>query len=137
MTPKTKTASAKLRTELNVVAGNFRKPRVIVLLIITAIAGWLRFTATSFGFPALTRPDEQFLVYPALHFRGGDWNPHFAVYPAAQMYVIHMALRAYATFEIGWANSHRFYEGDNYLLSHLVARQVSAAFGTATVPAIY
>ncbi len=117
--------------------GKLLQPRFILLAIMTVIAGWLRFSATSFGMPGLARPDEQVLIYPALHFRG-DWNPHWAGYPAGQMYLLSAALRAYATIE--GSTFDRFYEGNegaNYLVAHVVSRRVTAALGTATVPAIY
>jgi len=110
---------------------------LIILFFITVVAGWLRFTATTFGIPALFRPDEQILIYPALHFRGGDLNPHTAIYPASQIYVLHAALRVYAAAKSKWSNFDRFYDGDHYALAHVIGRRVSATFGTATVPAIY
>src|SRR5580692_3273260 len=55
---------------------------------LTLIAGWLRFTATSFGLPDHFRPDEEYMISCALGFER-DWNPHFALYPAAQMYIQH------------------------------------------------
>jgi dolichyl-phosphate-mannose-protein mannosyltransferase len=112
------------------------KPRLIALALLTLVAGWLRFTATSFGLPDRFRPDEEYMVSRALGF-DKDWNPHFAVYPAAQMYVQHAALISYAHI-IGTRTSFRdAYATDNQALAYLVARRVSAAFGTALVPAIY
>ncbi len=112
------------------------KPRLIALSLLTLVAGWLRFTATSFGLPDRFRPDEEYMVSRALGF-DMDWNPHFAVYPAAQMYVQHAALISYA-FIIGTRTSFRdAYATDNQALAYLVSRRVSAAFGTAAVPAIY
>ncbi|HXR35132.1 MAG TPA: hypothetical protein VN754_04250, partial [Candidatus Binataceae bacterium] len=72
-----------------------RAQRLMVLAALTLIAGWLRFTATSFGLPDRFRPDEEYMVSRALGFEG-DWDPHFAIYPAAQMYVQHAALKYYA-----------------------------------------
>ena len=69
--------------------------RVSVLAALTLIAAWLRFTSTGFGLPDKFRPDEEYMVSRALGFEN-DWNPHFALYPAAQMYVQHAALKYYA-----------------------------------------
>jgi hypothetical protein len=111
-------------------------PRLIALALLTLVAGWLRFTATSFGLPDRFRPDEEYMVSRALGF-DQDWNPHFAVYPAAQMYVQHAALNSYAHFIGKRTNFRDAYATDNQALAYLVARRVSAAFGTALVPAIY
>lgn len=76
------------------------------------------------------------MLNPALSF-GTDWNPHFSIYPAAQMYVQHLALWGYARAHGQEGNFRFYYESSNYPTAHLVARGASAAFGTATIPAIY
>ncbi len=113
-----------------------RAQRLMVLAALTLIAGWLRFTATSFGLPDRFRPDEEYMVSRALGFEG-DWDPHFAIYPAAQMYVQHAALKYYAALAGQRQNFRAAYATDSQALAYLVARRLSAAFGTATVPAIY
>lgn len=112
------------------------KRQLIIVTALTLIAGWLRFTAISFGMPGTYRPDEQYMIYPAVDFVD-DWNPHFAIYPAAQMYVQHAALYAYASLRGHASNFRSMYQSDQLALAYLVARWVSAAFGVATVPAIY
>jgi hypothetical protein len=112
------------------------KARATALILLTAVAGWLRFSATDFGLPDKFRPDEEYMVSRALGFQR-DWNPHFAVYPAGHMYLQHAALRATA-----WLSGHRgdfrsFYAEGGAAGAHLVGRRLSAALGTATVPAIY
>jgi hypothetical protein len=110
--------------------------RMAVLAALTLIAGWLRFTATEFGLPDKFRPDEEYMLSRALGFEN-DWNPHFALYPSAQMYVQHAALKYYAAL-IGFPHNFRAaYASDSQALAYLVARRLSAAFGTATVPAVY
>lgn len=66
-----------------------------------------------------------------------DWNPDFALYPAAQMYVQHAALWAYGTMAGDRHNFRAIYGADAQALAYLVARRVSAAMGTATIPVIY
>ena len=110
--------------------------RLVALVLLTLVAAWLRFTATDFGTPGTFRPDEEYMLYPALGFED-DWNPHFAIYPAAQMYVQHAALFVYAALRGRRSNFRSLYEGDNEAMAYVVARRVSAAFGAATVPAIY
>ncbi len=112
------------------------KLSLAILLLLTLIAGWLRFIGTSFGLPGLFRPDEEYMLNPALSFQN-DWNPHFSIYPACQMYVQHFALLAYAKVHGQQDDFRQFYQGDNYPTAHLVARGTSATLGAATVPAIY
>ena len=112
------------------------KTRFATLTALTLIAAWLRFSGAGFGIPGLFRPDEEYMINPALSFVN-DWNPHYAIYPAAQMYVQHAALWAYAAALGRSSNFRSLYEGGSYPMAHVVARWVSAAFGTATVPAIY
>jgi len=112
------------------------KTRFATLTALTLIGAWLRFSGASFGIPGLFRPDEEYMINPALSFVN-DWNPHFAIYPAGQMYVQHAALWAYAAARGRSSNFRSLYEGGSYPMAHVVARWVSAAFGTATVPAIY
>lgn len=69
-----------------------RAARLVIVAALTLIAAWLRFTSIGFGLPDRFRPDEEYLVSRALGFKD-DWNPHFAIYPAAQMYVAHAALK--------------------------------------------
>ena len=109
------------------------KPRFVVLALITVAAGWLRFTATSFGLPDMFRPDEEYIISRAWGFER-SWNPNFAIYPAAQMYVDHLAL-----FLNGRLRGERDFRQayDSFDRVYLLVRRVSAGFGTATIPAIY
>jgi Dolichyl-phosphate-mannose-protein mannosyltransferase len=113
-----------------------RVARLIVLAALTLIAGWLRVRATGFGLPDKFRPDEEYMVSRALGFEN-DWNPHFALYPAAQMYVQHAALKYYAALIGERVNFRAAYATNGQALAYLVARRVSVLFGAATVPAIY
>jgi hypothetical protein len=113
-----------------------RAARLVIVAALTLIAAWLRYTSIGFGLPDRFRPDEEYLVSRALGFKD-DWNPHFAIYPAAQMYVAHGALKYYAEL-IGYRQDFRAaYASDSQALAFLVIRRVSAALGTATVSAIY
>jgi hypothetical protein len=112
--------------------------RVLVLLVIalTLIGAWLRFSSTGFGLPDQLRPDEEKLVPRALGFEE-DWNPHLAIYPAAQTYLIHGTLRSYAILTGASRNLRTAYGSDNGAQAFLIARRISAGMGTATVPVIY
>jgi hypothetical protein len=105
-------------------------------MALTVIAAWLRFSSTGFGLPDQFRPDEGMVVFRALDFEK-DWNPHLAIYPAAQTYLIHGVLRSYATLTGAGPNLSTAYGFDNQAQAYLIARQITAAMGTATVPVIY
>jgi len=113
-----------------------KRLRFLLLAVLTLLAGWLRFSAIGFGLPDQLRPDEELLVPTALGFEH-DWNPHMAIYPAAQTYLVHGVLRSYATLTRARLNLHAAYGQDNGARAFLIARQVSAAMGTATVPLIF
>ena len=114
-----------------------RRVRVTVLAALLLVGGWLRFAAIGFGLPDQFHPDEQFLVPPALDLEQ-DWNPHCLVlYPAAQIYLLHAVLRSYATIAGRGTNLAEAYAADRQAQAFLIARGVSAAMGTATIPAVY
>lgn len=126
----------QIAAEVEVAQRSRRLASLAVLAALTVIAGWLRFTATDFGLPDKFRPDEEYLISRALGFEN-DWNPHFSLYPAAQMYLQHAALKYYAALT-GYPQDFRAaYASNSQALAYLVARRLSVAFGTATVPAIY
>src|SRR5579863_8842092 len=110
--------------------------QLVTLAMLTLIGGWLRFQSIGFGLPDKFRPDEEYLVSRALGFEN-DWNPHFAIYPAAQMYVQHAILWTYAKLSRQRGNFRAAYATDNQTLAYLIARYASASFGTASIPGIY
>jgi hypothetical protein len=113
-----------------------RNWRVIILAALLIAAGWLRFTGTSFGLPQQFRPDEEFVVPKALNF-DADWNPHWVLYPALQMYLLHGTLRADAIARGKSGTLHAIFDPNPQAVAYLIARGVSAAMGTATVAAVY
>jgi hypothetical protein len=116
-----------------------RKLRIAILAALIVLGGWLRFAAIGFGLPDRFRPDEEVLVVKALNL-GKDWNPHFndlTRYPAAQVYLLHAVLSSYATVTGSGANLVDAYAADGQLRAYLLAREVSAAMGTATIPAVF
>ena len=109
------------------------------LAALIILGGWLRFAAIGFGLPDKFQPDEPLLVVPALDL-GNDWNPHFnnfLFYPAAQVYLLHAVLRSYATVTRSGTNLPEVYAADRQARAFFIAREVSAAMGTATIPAVY
>ncbi len=113
-----------------------KRLQFLLVIALTMFAAWLRFSSIGFGLPDQLRPDEERTVPTALGFEK-DWNPHFAIYPAAQTYLIHGALRSYATLTGADRNLHTAYGSDNGAQAFLIARQISAAMGALTVPVIY
>jgi hypothetical protein len=114
-----------------------RATRLAALLALTLLGGWLRFASTDFGLPQFYRPDEQWVVPHAWGFEK-DLNPGFGIYPAAQMYVQHAVLRAWAHLagprDKPWRN---YYVIGGEARAYLIARRTSAAMGTATIPVVY
>lgn len=114
-----------------------RKIRVAVLLALIILGGWLRFEAVGFGLPDRFRPDEDVLIDRALGF-DQDWNPRLiAGYPAAQLYLVHAVLRSNAMVTGAGTDLRAVYGADSRARAFLIAREVSAAMGTATIAAAY
>ena len=107
-----------------------------LLSVFTAIAAWLRFSAIGFGLPEQYRPDEELTVPTALGFEH-DFNPHLAIYPAAQTYLIHGVLRSYAALTGAGSNWRMMYSAEGDARAFRIARKIAAAMGTATVPVVY
>jgi hypothetical protein len=115
-----------------------KKWRCLVLAVITLIAGWLRFSAINFGLPDQLRPDEERLVPRALGVReeaNAYANP--AVYPEGQILLVHGVLRSYAMVTGAGQDLRLAYARDNGARAISIARLVTAAMGTATVPIVY
>jgi len=110
--------------------------RLATLALLTLIGGWLRFTALDFGLPDKFRPDEEYVVSRAVGFHTSA-NPHFTVYPAAQMYLHHGVLRLIALVEGRRGDFRRAFDEHGFARAHLVGRRLAATLGTATIPAIY
>jgi hypothetical protein len=125
-----------LRPEVGLLHKIDKRGRFLLLAALTIIAAWLRFSGAGFGLPDQFRPDEQNIIPTALDFET-DWNPHLAIYPAAQTYLIHGVLRAYAILTGSGRDLRQAYATDNGAQAFLIGRRISAAMGAATVPAIY
>jgi hypothetical protein len=114
-----------------------KKWHCLILAVITLIAGWLRFSAINFGLPDQLRPDEELLVSRALGVRPDSGAPTPAVYPDGQIFLVHGVLRSYATVTGTGQDLRLAYAGDNGARAFSIARLVTAAMGTATVPIVY
>lgn len=119
---------------------DIRKER-IPLLAIFLLACAVRFYGIGFGLPHTEcRPDESSLVFKALSFFSGDFNPHFFNYPTLYMYVLWVIYGVYllCRFIVGLSTSDMLLEvaiapGDFFLISRIL----SALMGSATVVVVY
>ena len=116
-----------------------RKLRFAILASLIVLGGWLRFASIGFGLPDKFRPDEELLITPSLDL-GKDWHPHFpdiTPYPAGQVYLLHAVLRSYAMITGSGTSLPEVYAAESQARAYLIAREVSAAMGTATIAAVY
>ena len=110
-----------------------RAPRLakVVLLLVVLAGAFLRFAALDFGLPDRFRPDDQYVVENAARLGDGrGFNPHFATYPAAQLYVAWAIGR---TTEIVSGAHSRFPDLDAIRRWYLGGRIVGAVMGTLTI----
>ena len=115
----------------------------IIFTMILIVAAIVRCRGIGFGLPHTEcRPDETIIVHIAMEFFKGDPNPHFFRYPTLYMYImfffyscrfaVGLLIGNYASVQDFIAERHT----DASTL-YLMARYVSAFFGTATVAITY
>ncbi|HXW06669.1 MAG TPA: glycosyltransferase family 39 protein [Vicinamibacterales bacterium] len=105
----------------------------VLLMVIVAIAGAVRLWGISFGLPhSETRPDERQLINLAIRIASGDSNPHYFIWPSAQMYALAALFRGGSWLSAS-INGVELSRPD----LHLIARLFSAALGTASVGLIW
>lgn len=111
--------------------------------MIVVIAAAVRFWGLDFGLPfALSRPDETAIAGPAVYCLLGDCRPPDFYYPSLFIYAMAALYGAYflATTPLGWyADLQAFAASrlENLAPFFLIARGVSALFGTLTVYWVY
>lgn len=75
-----------------------RRTSRVALLVVVALAAWLRLRAIAFGLPyPFAAVDEHLVTDHALAFTAGDWNPRYFAYPSFVF-----ALHAVAYLFAGW-----------------------------------
>jgi hypothetical protein len=113
-----------------------------VLVTIVALAAALRLWAVSYGLPAIFNPDEIPILSRALAFAKGDLNPHNFLYPTLYFYALFVWETLY--FVVGRVAGlyhsvadfqNAFFVDPSRLV--LVGRTLTAAFGVASVVAVY
>lgn len=117
--------------------------RLLLPLLILALAAFLRFRGLDFGLPlAESRPDEMTIAYQAMKFGRGDLNPHSFNYPSLFKYLVFVLFGgAYAVGKVThhWAGQEdflrSFFGADG--IFRLLMRGLSATMGTVGVALLF
>ena len=120
-----------------------RRGRFAALVLILAVAAFLRYWGIAFGVPHHNaRPDEPYIVLVALHMLRGDPNPQTFIYPTLFMYVVAAFYGAYyavghllGSIQSVQALRALWEQTPNSFL--MTSRAIAAALGTATVLMVY
>jgi hypothetical protein len=112
------------------------------LFLLLLVAFLLRIWGISFGLPGIDHGDEAEVVNHAVRFGSGDLNPHRFQYGSLFQYLLFAFYGAY--FLIGYLfgkfiSVHQFavYFINDPTVFYLIARALSAVFGTATLIIVY
>lgn len=114
-----------------------RRTHLILLSLVVAIGGALRFTELGQGIPFALGVDEPEIIERSVRMmKSGDFHPHFFDYPGLYIYI--QFLTACARFVVGsigglWANLNEAAPAEFYLWG----RAVTATFGTLTILLVY
>jgi hypothetical protein len=110
---------------------------IILLLLVLALAGIVRFTALGFGLPhTVCRPDEETIVSAAQNVMQGRMNPGFFSYPSFCIYAC--AGMAALLKPFFWLVGYVPAESDGHpLYLFILLRILSATLGTASVLVIF
>ena len=109
---------------------------------VVCLGAALRFWALNYGLPAIFNPDEIPILSRALALAKGDLNPHNFLYPTLYFYELFawealyfVAARAAGVYRSVTDFQNAFFVDPSRLV--LVGRALTAAFGVATVAAVY
>ncbi len=125
--------------------GNVPVPRVALvaaLVLVLAVAVWLRCRGLAFGLPAVYNMDEQAIMNRSLSFATGTLNPHNFVYPSLYFYLLFAWIGAFfgGGFVVGAFDSLREFERSYFVDPSgifLAGRALSVVCGVATVSVVY
>lgn len=127
-----------LKVDISVAIPRMKRINYLLLAII-ALGFLCRVIGLNFG---PYHADEHRIIYHSLAFGTGDLNPHMFYYPTLFMYLLFAVYGVFYAigFAAGLFNS--AYDFGMYFIKnpdffYILARFVSVAFGTATIPAIY
>ena len=113
-----------------------------VVLLIFALAFFLRIWGISFGLPGVDHGDETEVVNHAVRFGSGDFNPHRFQYGSLVQYFLFFLYGLYYVigYLLGYFSSiHHFAIGfiNDPTLFYLIGRGFSALLGALTVYVVY
>jgi hypothetical protein len=119
-----------------------RRPVLVLVVLVMALAAWLRLRGISFGLPAVYNPDEVSIMSRALAFASGDLNPHNFLYPTLYFYLLFGWIGAYfvAAWTVGAIPSLTAFQQSFFLDPsgiYVAGRLLSALFGVATVAGVW
>ncbi len=114
----------------------------ILLPAVLLCAFGLRVWGISYGLPDMSHGDETEVVNHAVRFGNGDLNPHRFQYGSLMQYLLFVLYGVYfiVCFAAGQLSSVRQFAVEfirDPTVFYLIARTVSALFGTATVYLVY
>lgn len=113
-----------------------------LLAAIIALGAGVRFWAITYGLPAIFNPDEIPILSRALALAKGDLNPHNFLYPTLYFYELFawegmyfVVARLAGVYRSVADFQNAFFVDPSRLV--LVGRTLTAAFGVATIAAVY
>ena len=118
------------------------KKNIIILIIIVAGAV-LRIAGLNFGLPLLhCRPDENLIIFKALGYFSGDFNPHFFAYPSLYSYVLYVLYKCYYALGLMlnfWNSNEAFVTAYTYDRSVIImiSRVFACLLGITTIWIVY
>jgi len=114
----------------------------LLLIVVMALAAWLRLRGITFGLPAVYNPDEVSIMSRALAFASGDLNPHNFLYPTLYFYLLFGWIGAYFVFAwaVGIVPSLAAFQQSFFLDPtgiYVAGRMLSVVFGVATIAGVW
>lgn len=112
------------------------------IVLLTLVGFVIRIWKIGYGLPDLNYVDEGRYVYQALNLGGGDLNPHNFVHPTLYFYLCFLGDALFiltarlSGFLKTLGEAWDFYQRDPTVF-YVIARGVSAIFGTLTIPLVY
>jgi hypothetical protein len=114
--------------------------RIAALLVLVALAAWLRFWGLDQGLPfVMSRPDEMEALRQTAGFPAGDLNPRWFVYPNLFFWVIWLWLEGVLAVRRLVADTPAYADMLATQMATLIVwgRVLAAALGTATVVVVF
>ncbi len=118
-----------------------RRDQAFIVLVM-ALAAWLRLRGITFGLPAVYNPDEVAIMSRALAFASGDLNPHNFLYPTLYFYLLFGWIGMYfaAAWTVGAIPSLAAFQQSFFLNPsniYVAGRVLSVLFGMASIYGVW